>query len=315
MTMTGKPLRNVWAETLVDLADKDERIVVMDGDLANSTMASLFEQKHPERFFEMGIAEQNLLGAAAGMATVGLIPWISTFAAFAVSRALDPIRVLIAQTRLNVNITGAYSGLLAGKTGKTHLSFDDLAVMRAMGHMTVLAPGDEIETRQAVEAATYHPGPVYMRLTRQASAVMFDDTYRFELGKAIPMREGGDVTLISTGVQTTRVLEAASLLAAVGIDAAVLHVPTVKPLDTDAVVTAAAATGRVITIEEHTSLGGLGGAVAETLGEHHPVPTHRIGLPDAFGESGPDDQLLEKYGLSPAKVAAQIQEVLPAVQG
>ncbi len=283
MTELGKPLRNVWAETLVDLGHKDDRIVVMDGDLANSTMANLFEQEHPERFFQMGIAEQNLLGAAAGMATVGLIPWISTFAAFAVSRALDPIRVLIAQARLNVNITGAYSGLLAGKTGKTHLSFDDLAVMRAMGHMTVMAPGDEIEARQAVVAATYHPGPVYLRLTRQASALMFDDTYRFELGKAVSMRDGGDVTLMSTGVQTTRVLEAASLLAAGGIDAAVLHVPTVKPLDTDAVVAAAAATGRVIIIEEHTTLGGLGGAVAEALGEHHPVPTHRIGLPDGFG--------------------------------
>ncbi len=310
MTELGKPLRNVWAETLVDLGHKDDRIVVMDGDLANSTMANLFEQEHPERFFQMGIAEQNLLGAAAGMATVGLIPWISTFAAFAVSRALDPIRVLIAQARLNVNITGAYSGLLAGKTGKTHLSFDDLAVMRAMGHMTVMAPGDEIEARQAVVAATYHPGPVYLRLTRQASALMFDDTYRFELGKAVSMRDGGDVTLMSTGVQTTRVLEAASLLAAGGIDAAVLHVPTVKPLDTDAVVAAAAATGRVIIIEEHTTLGGLGGAVAEALGEHHPVPTHRIGLPDGFGESGPDDQLLDKYGLSSAKVAAQIQELL-----
>jgi transketolase len=309
MTM-GKPLRNVWGETLVELGAEDDRVVVMDGDLANSTMANLFEQSHPERFFEMGIAEQNLLGAAAGMATVGLIPWISTFAAFAVSRALDPIRVLIAQPRLGVKITGAYSGLLAGKTGKTHLSFDDLAVMRALGYMTVLAPGDEIEARQAVRAATYTEGPVYMRLTRQASPLIFDDGYRFEIGKAVDVRDGADVTLISTGVQTTRTVEAAGILAGGGIDARVLHVPTLKPLDADAIAEAAAATGRVVTVEEHTTLGGLGGAVAEALGERHPVPIHRIGLPDAYGESGPDDQLLDKYGLSAPKVAETIQHIL-----
>jgi transketolase len=309
MTM-GKPLRNVWGETLVELGAEDDRVVVMDGDLANSTMANLFEQSHPERFFEMGIAEQNLLGAAAGMATVGLIPWISTFAAFAVSRALDPIRVLIAQPRLGVKITGAYSGLLAGKTGKTHLSFDDLAVMRALGYMTVLAPGDEIEARQAVRAATYTEGPVYMRLTRQASPLLFDDGYRFEIGKAVDVRDGADVTLISTGVQTTRTVEAAGILAGGGIDARVLHVPTLKPLDADAIAEAAAATGRVVTVEEHTTLGGLGGAVAEALGERHPVPIHRIGLPDAYGESGPDDQLLDKYGLSAPKVAETIQHIL-----
>jgi len=309
MTM-GKPLRNVWGETLVELGAEDPRVVVMDGDLANSTMANLFEQAHPERFFEMGIAEQNLLGAAAGMAAVGLIPWISTFAAFAVSRALDPIRVLIAQPHLGVKITGAYSGLLAGKTGKTHLSFDDLAVMRALGSMTVLAPGDEIETRQAVRAATYAEGPVYMRLTRQASPLIFDDTYRFEIGKAVTVRDGADVTLISTGVQTTRVLEAAEILEGLGVDAGVLHVPTIKPFDGDGVAEAAAATGRVITIEEHTTLGGLGGAVAEALGERHPVPIHRIGLPDGFGESGPDDELLDKYGLSAPRVAERIKQIL-----
>jgi transketolase len=309
MTM-GKPLRNVWGETLVELGAEDPRVVVMDGDLANSTMAALFEGAHPERFFEMGIAEQNLLGAAAGMATVGLIPWISTFAAFAVSRALDPIRVLIAQPRLGVKITGAYSGLLAGKTGKTHLSFDDLAVMRALGYMTVLAPGDEIEARQAVRAATYHDGPVYMRLTRQASPLIFDDGYRFEIGKSVGVRDGGDVTLISTGVQTTRTVEAAAILAQGGIDARVLHVPTLKPFDGDGVAEAAAATGRVVTVEEHTTLGGLGGAVAEALGERHPVPIHRIGLPDAFGESGPDDELLDKYGLSAPRVAQHIRQIL-----
>jgi transketolase len=310
MTVMGKALRQVWGETLVELGSRDDRIAVLDGDLANSTMASLFEQSHPDRFFEMGIAEQNMLGAAAGMATVGLIPWISTFAAFAVSRALDPIRVLIAQPHLNVNITGAYSGLLAGKTGKTHLSFDDLAVMRALGSMTVFAPGDEIEARQAIEAVTYMDGPAYMRLTRGPSAIMFGDDYRFAVGKAVLVREGGDVTLISTGVQTTRVLAAAEELAAAGTDALVLHVPTLKPIDSTAIADAAARTGRVITIEEHSVLGGLGGAVAEVLGELHPVPITRIGLPDGFGESGPDDELLDKYALSAARVAEQVGRIL-----
>lgn len=310
MKAMGKALRQVWGETLVELGSSDDRIAVLDGDLANSTMASLFEQSHPERFFEMGIAEQNMLGAAAGMATVGLIPWISTFAAFAVSRALDPIRVLIAQPRLNVNITGAYSGLLAGKTGKTHLSFDDLAVMRALGSMTVVAPGDEIEARQAIKACTYLDGPVYMRLTRGPSPLMFDDGYEFVVGKASVVREGGDVALISTGVQTTRVLEAAEQLAFGGIDALVLHVPTLKPIDRTAIADAAARTGRVITVEEHSVLGGLGGAVAEVLGELHPVPISRIGLPDGFGESGPDDALLDKYGLAAPRVAEQIGRIL-----
>ena len=306
----GKALRNVWAETLIELAAEDPRVVVLDGDLANSTKADLFEQAHPERFFQMGIAEQNMLGAAAGMAAVGMIPWISTFAAFAVSRALDPIRVLIAQPGLNVNVTGAYSGLLAGKTGKTHLSFDDLAVMRALGKMTVVAPGDETETRQAVRALTFDEGPSYLRLTREGSPVIFDDAYRFRIGRAVTVREGGDVTLISTGVQTARVLEAAGTLEGAGIDCLVLHVPTIKPFDTDAVAEAAARTGRVITVEEHSIVAGLGGAVAETLGALHPTRIDRIGLPDGFGESGPDDALLDKYGLSPQRVAEAIEGLL-----
>jgi transketolase len=306
----GKALRNVWAETLIELAAEDPRVVVLDGDLANSTKADLFEQAHPERFFQMGIAEQNMLGAAAGMAAVGMIPWISTFAAFAVSRALDPIRVLIAQPGLNVNITGAYSGLLAGKTGKTHLSFDDLAVMRALGNMTVVAPGDETETRQAVRTLTFDAGPSYLRLTREGSPVIFDDAYRFRIGRAVTVREGGDVTLVSTGVQTARVLESAGILEGAGIDCLVLHVPTIKPFDADAVAEAAARTGRVITVEEHSIIAGLGGAVAEALGALHPTRIDRIGLPDGFGESGPDDALLDKYGLSPQRVAAAIEGLL-----
>lgn len=303
----GKAQREVFGETLAELGATDPRIVVLDGDLGNSTRADIFERAFPDRFFQMGIAEQNMLGVAAGMATIGFVPFISTFAAFATSRALDPIRVLIAQPGLNVKITGAYSGLLAGKTGKTHISFDDIAVMRALGNMTVVAPVDEIEIRKAIEAIVAYDGPVYLRLARQATPVVFDDGYRFELGKAVVVRDGSDVTLISTGVQTSRVLEAAEGLAADGIDAHVLHVPTVKPLDTGAIVEAASRTGLVATVEEHSIIGGLGGAVAETLIENHPVPMKRIGLPDGFAESGPDDALLDKYGISSERVGAAVR--------
>lgn len=308
MTLTmGKPLRVAFGETLAELGDENERIVVLDGDLGSSTRADIFEQAHPDRFFQMGIAEQNLLGAAAGMATVGLIPFVSTFACFAVARALDSVRVLIAQPELNVKITGGYAGLLAGMTGKTHLMFDDVAIMRAMGHMVVICPADEVETRQAIRVMADHEGPMYIRLTRPASPVLFDDDYRFGLGKVAVVREGTDVTVFSTGVHTTRVFEAAQILADEGIDVHLVHVPTIKPLDVAGIVEAAQKTNLVVTAEEHTIIGGLGGAVAETLGEHHPVRMKRLGLPDSFGESGPNDQLLHKYGLSVDKTAEDIR--------
>ena len=308
MTLTnGKALRFVFGETVAELADTDSRIVVLDGDLGSSTGAYIFEAAHPERFFQMGIAEQNLLGVAAGMATLGFVPLVSTFACFAVARALDTIRVLIAQPRLNVKITGGYSGLLAGMTGKTHLMFDDMAIMRAMANMVVVAPADEVETRQAIKAIVDYEGPVYLRLTRQDSPVLFDDSYRFVLGKSTVVRSGEDVTVFSTGVQTTRAYEAAQLLADDGIEVHLVHVPTIKPLDVDGIVAAARRTGLVVTSEEHTIIGGLGGAVAEVLSDRHPVRVKRHGLADTYGESGPDDALLEKYGISVEKTAAAIQ--------
>ncbi len=313
MTLTqGKPLRVAFGETVAELADTDPRIVMLDGDLGSSTRADIFEEAHPDRFFQMGIAEQNLLGMAAGMATVGFIPFVSTFACFAVARALDSIRVLIAQPKLNVKITGGYAGLLAGMTGKTHLMFDDLAIMRAMANMVTVAPADEVETRQAIRAMVDYDGPVYLRLTRPATPILFDDSYRFELGKSTVVRQGGDVTLFSTGVQTTRAYEAAEILAREGIDVHLVHVPTLKPLDVEGIVAAARKTGSVITTEEHTIIGGLGGAVAETLAEHHPVTVKRLGIADRFGESGPDDALLEKYGLSIEKTADAIRTIVRA---
>ena len=304
----GKPLRVAFGETIAELARTDQRIVVLDGDTGSSTRTDIFEKEHPDRFFQMGITEQNMLGMAAGMATLGLVPIVSTFSCFIVSRAHDSIRVLIAQPKLNVKLMGGYAGLLAGMTGKTHLMFDDVSIMRSMANMTVVAPADEVETRQALAAIIDYPGPVYVRLTRPNSPVVFGDDYRFEIGKAVVVRQGSDITVFSSGTQTARAYEAAEALADEGIDVHLVHVPTIKPLDIETVVTEAQRTGRVLTTEEHTIVGGLGGAVAETLGEYAPMPIKRHGLQDVFGESGPNDALLDKYGISPEKTADAIRE-------
>ena len=307
---TGKALRVVLGETLVELADDDPRILVLDGDVGNSTGAETFENAHPDRFLQMGIAEQGMLGVAAGLATVGFIPVVSAFACFAVGRAFDSIRVLIAQPGLNVKITGGFAGLLTGMTGKTHQMFDDIAIMRSLPKLMILAPADEVEARQAIRAMVATDGPFYMQVTREVSPVTFGPDYRFRLGRAVKMREGGDVTLVSTGVQTTRVIEAAGVLALLGVEASVLHVPTIKPIDEEALVDAARATGFVVVVEEQSVLGGLGGAVAEVLSERCPVAVKRLGIRDTYGESGPNEALLDKYRLSAAKVAEDVESLL-----
>ena len=296
-------VRDAWGNTLVALAEQYPELVVLDGDLANSTRADIFAAAVPDRFFEMGIAEQNLLGVAAGMATCGYVPWISTFTAFLTSRALDQIRVVIAQPHLNVKLCGSYSGLLTSKTGKTHQSVDDLAIFRAMPGISVIAPADANELAAAMRSMMETEGPQYLRVTRDASPVVFPENHLFRLGKAELLRDGGDVSLISTGTQTIRTLEAAELLAARGIQADVLHVPTLKPLDVEAIVAAAERTNAVVTAEDHSIIGGLGGAVAECLGEHRPTRMRRVGIRDTFGESAPNDALLEKYGLTAKHVA------------
>jgi transketolase len=304
----GKSLRVTFGETIAELGARDSRIVVLDGDTGSSTRSDIFEAAHPDRFFQMGITEQNMLGMAAGMATLGLIPIVSTFSCFIVSRAHDSIRVLIAQPRANVKLMGGYSGLFAGMTGKTHLIFDDVSIMRSMANMTVVAPADEVETRSALEAIINYDGPVYFRLTRSATPILFDEGYTFELGKVVTVREGSDVTLFSTGTQTIRAFQAADLLAAEGIDVHVVHISTIKPLDIAAVIAHAGRTGLVVTTEEHTIVGGLGSAIAEVLSEHAPLPMKRHGLQDVFGESGPDDALLEKYGISDRRIAEVVGE-------
>lgn len=302
--------RVVFGETLVELASQDSRVVCLDGDLATSTRTDMLFKAHPDRFFMMGIAEQNMFGVAAGMASVGLIPFVSTFACFTAKRALDQIRIVIAQPGLNVKFIGAYSGILTGKTGKTHQSVEDLTVFRAMPNVVSIAPIDGVEVRQAMHAMVEYDGPVYLRLTRDPMPIIMGDSYQFQIGKAVTLREGKDITLIGTGEQTQRCLDAANLLAAEGISAFVLHVPTLKPLDVEAIVNAAAATGLVVTAEDHSILGGLGGAVAEVLGEEYPVPMKRIGLRDTFGESASNAPLLEKYGLTARHVAAAAKTLL-----
>ncbi len=309
-TTMGRPQRVVFGETLASIADVDQRVVVVDGDVGSSTRADIFEQAHPNRYLQMGIAEQNMLGVAAGLATMGLVPFISTFVAFAVVRPLDQVRVLIAQPSANVKITPSYGGLFTGQTGMSHIIVDDIAIVRSLPNMVCVLPADDTEAADVLRWAAAYEGPVYVRLGRDATPRVFEPDHAFRFGRAEVVREGSDVTLIATGAQTARTLEAAELLAVDGISAHVLHVATVKPLDVGAVVAAADRTGRVITVEEGTVIGGLGGAVAETLGEHRPTRIHRIGLQDCDVQSGPNDALLDIYGLSGVRVAEQVRGIL-----
>ena len=306
----GRPMREIFGETVAELASADPRIVMLDGDLGSSTKADIFEKAHPDKYLQMGIAEQNMMGVAAGLATMGLIPFISTFVSFAIVRPLDQVRVLIAQTGLNVKITAGYAGLFTGQTGMSHIIVDDLSITRTMPGMVVVAPADDTEAREVLRWAAAYEGPCYVRLVRDATQRLFGEDYRFQLGKAVVVRAGGDVTLMSTGSQTPRVADAADLLAAEGIDVHLVHVPTIKPLDVEAIVAGAERTGRVITVEEHSILGGLGGAVAEILSEHRPTRVDRIGLRDLYPESGPNDALLDMYGLSAVRVAEGVAAIL-----
>ena len=302
-----RPMRDVWADTLCAIAAHDPDLVVLDGDLATSTRADRFAAAYPDRFLQMGIAEQNMVGVAAGLATLGFIPWLSSFAVFLTHRAVDQVRVLVAQTHANVKIGAAYTGLLTGLTGKTHQDVEDIAIMRAMPGMTVIAPADATECAAAVRWATDMVGPVYLRLARDAGPDVFGDDYRFEPGRVIRLREGADVLILSTGPQTARCLEAATILAARGIGAGVLHVPSLKPVDAGSIADAARRVPLVVTAEEHTVFGGLGGLVAEILGERSPRRLVRIGIADTWGESAPNAFLLDRHGLSAERVAERIE--------
>jgi transketolase len=303
-------LRDAFGKALVDLGAQDERVVCLDADTASSSKMSLFAAAYQERFFQMGIAEQNMTGVAAGLAAMGFVPFTNSFACFATLRTTDQIRTSIAQPGLPVVISGAYSGLLAGKTGKSHQAIEDIAVMRALPNMTVVAPGDGVEARKAVFAVADYGAPVYLRLTRDPSPVVFDESYDFRIGRAVVVREGADVTVITTGTMVGRAVEAAEALAAEGISVHLLHAATVKPLDVEAVVAAAAKTGLVVTAEDHNIIGGLGGAVAEVLGEHRPTPMKRVGVADVYSESASNDDLLQKYGLTAGHIAQAARSLM-----
>jgi len=307
-----RPLRDVWADTLVEIARVNPDVLVLDADLASSTRADRFANAHPGAFIEMGIAEQGMVGTAVGLATMGFVPWLSSFTIFFTHRAVDQVRMSVAQTHANVKIGAAYAGLQTGFTGMTHTDIQDLAIMRAMPGMTVLAPGDATECAAMVRWATATPGPVYLRLGREGGPDLFDETYCFQPGRVIRLREGADVALVSTGQQTARCVEAADLLAADGIEAGVLHVPSVKPVDEAGIAEAARGVPLVVTVEEHSIFGGLGGLVTEIISARAPRRVERIGIDDTWGESAPGAWLLDRHGLTPGRIAARVRRALAA---
>jgi transketolase len=305
-------LRDAYGEALVKLGQKDERVVVLDADVSHHARTHHFAQQFPDRFFELGVAEQNMMGVAAGLATCGLVPFTTCFAVFAAKRAHDQVSISIAYPNLSVKVVGSYSGLSTPNTGATHQAIDDIASMRAMPNMRVVVPGDAIEVERAVFALAQEDGPFYLRIARSpAMPAIFGEAYQFELGKAVVLREGSDVTLMGTGIMTSRCLEAAELLEKHRIGATVLHVPTVKPLDGARVMEAAEKTGAVVTVENHSIIGGLGSAVSEVLGENRICPIQRVGIMDTFCESAESEEaLFMKYGLTGEAIVRAAKKVM-----
>ena len=308
--MANIATRDAYGQALAELGATNDKVVVLDADLSKSTKTNGFKKLFPERFFNIGIAEQNLMGTAAGFAATGKIPFASSFAVFAVGRAYDQIRNSIAYPRLNVKIAATHAGLTVGEDGGSHQMLEDIALMRAVPNMTVIVPADGVETRQAVLAAAAYDGPVYIRLGRPKVPVLFGEDYEFEIGKGVVLRDGSDVTLVATGIMVSKAVEAAEALATEGVTAAVVNISTIKPLDDAVLVAMAQKTGAVVTCEEHNIYGGLGSAVAEVLVENCPVPMARVGVEDSFGESGLPDQLLEKYGLTVENIVKKAKAVI-----
>ncbi len=291
--------REAYGKALVELGGRMEKIVALDADLSKSTKSVLFAEKFPLRFFNMGVSEADMIGTAAGLAASGFIPFASTFGVFASGRVYDQIRNSIAYTRLNVKIAASHTGITVGEDGASHQALEDIALMRVLPNMTVVAPADGRQTFQAVEAIAAYDGPVYLRLGRLAVPQIIPEKLSFELGKAQLLREGEDLLFVSTGIMTGMALEAAGMLEKQGLHVSVVNVHTIKPLDTELLVSLAGKTGAVVTAEEHSIIGGLGGAVAELLAESCPVSVVRVGIRDTFGESGAPSALLQKYGLTP----------------
>lgn len=303
--------RASYGEALVELGAEHDDFVVLDADLAAATQTGKFKAAYPDRFFDAGIAEGNMMGIAAGIATTGRVAFASTFAMFAAGRAFEQIRNSIGYPHLNVKIGATHAGISVGEDGATHQCNEDVALMRTIPGMTVVVPADDVEAKAAVRAAYETDGPFYLRFGRLAAPVINDpETYKFELGRAIVMREGTDVTIVACGLMVSAALEAAEALAAEGISAEVINMHTIKPLDEDTLVTSASKTGRVVTVEEHSVIGGLGEAVCGALAEKYPVPVKKVGMYDVFGESGPAVDLLNKYGLNAEGVASAVRAVM-----
>jgi len=300
--------RDSYGNALKALGEKAENLVVLDADLAGATKTGVFMKAFPERHIDCGIAEANMTGIAAGLSTCGYVPFVSTFAMFASGRAYEQVRNAIGYPHLNVKIAATHAGISVGEDGATHQCNEDLALMREIPGMVVINPSDDVEAKAAVEAAYNYYGPVYMRFGRAACPVINDTPeYKFEIGKGITLREGSDVAIIATGIEVAYALEAAEMLAADGIEATVVNMHTIKPLDKELVVSVAKATNKVFTVEEHSIIGGLGSAVAECLCDEYPCKVTRIGINDVFGESGPAGELIAKYGLDAKSIYEKVK--------
>ncbi|MBQ7009912.1 MAG: transketolase family protein [Ruminococcus sp.] len=309
--MIKKATRESYGEALVELADKYENMVVLDADLAAATKTGVFKKAYPDRFFDCGIAEANMMGVAAGLAATGKIPFASTFAMFAAGRAYEIVRNSIGYPHLNVKIGATHAGISVGEDGATHQCNEDIALMRTIPGMTIINPADDVEAKAAVKAALEIDGPVYLRFGRLAAPVFNNaDTYKFELGKGITIKDGSDVTIVATGLMVSEAIEAANQLEADGISARVINIHTIKPLDKELICKCAKETGVIVTVEEHSVIGGLGSAVAEAVTECCPVPIIKVGVNDEFGCSGPAVELLKKFGLCASNIVEKTKEAV-----
>lgn len=303
--------REAFGETLVKLARKNENIVALTADLMYPTKLDKFAKEFPERFFNLGVAEQNMMGVAAGLATCGKIPFVTTFATFATSRALGQVRIDIAYTRLNVKIVGTAAGLSFAMGGMTHASTEDIAIIRSLANMIVIVPADALETEKATEAVVEYEGPIYLRLGRAAEPVIYEEDYEFKIGRSVILREGKDITLIATGAMVFEVLRASDELSKEGIQARVINIHTIKPIDKEAIIRAAKETKGIISVEEHNVIGGLGSAISEVLAEDGcGVPFKRLGLPDVFTIPGNPDDVRKRYGLNAADITQSTKKLL-----
>jgi len=303
-------VREAYGKTLLELGMENQDIVVLDADLSKSTMTQIFAREFPERFFDCGIAEQNMVGIAAGLAASGKIPFASTFAVFAPGRCFDQIRMSIAQPQLNVKLVVTHGGISIGEDGTSHQAIEDLALICSLPGFTVIVPADAIETEQAVKAAAAHFGPFYIRLCRPKVPLVYSEDYRFNLGKAVTMRKGGDATIIAIGLMVKAALDAAQNLELEGINCRVLNMSTLKPIDEAAIIKAAAETGAIVTAEEHLEHGGLGSAVARVVARHHPVPMELVAIKDTYAKSGKPAELLERYGLTARDIEQGVRSAI-----